>query len=159
MFNQIYAFTFNNFALLVSLLTAIVALVTAIVGRKKQQVYAIIPNLIGDAQALQSSNNDKFEYVLDFAYRALPKFFRIFISEDDISRAIESTLNKLKYFAKQQAQSTAIKAITTNNLNNTNIQSPADIAAQIKNDTAAIISDTNDIKSDTIVTNPESITS
>ena len=135
-FTQIYDFIFNNFGLLVSLLTAIIALFAAIVGKKKQQVYALIPNLIGDAQALQSSNNDKFQYVLDYAYRALPKFFRIFISEEDISRAIEYTLNKLKYFAKQQAQATADKAITDGNLLNTGIPTPSAIASDVAQNTS-----------------------
>ena len=114
MHNPIYDFILSNSGVLITIIIAFVSVFGALISKNKHQAYANIPELISTAQALENSNPEKFKYVLDYAYGKIPAFFRFFISEQDISRAIESTFNKLKAFAKEQAKSTAIKAMVKN---------------------------------------------
>lgn len=99
---NVLKFITNNSATLITIIIAIIALVKAIISKNKQQIYANIYSLITEAEQLQQSNTDKFNFVLDKAYNTLPKILKFFISKDDISRAIEYSLNKLKDYAKIQ---------------------------------------------------------
>lgn len=100
--NNITTFIINNFGTIVALIVAIAGLVKAIVQRKKQQIYANLFTAVTQAQSLEINNADKFNYVFDAIYKKLNLFYKLQISEDDIKRAIEFTLNKLKEFSKQQ---------------------------------------------------------
>lgn len=137
MSNSVTTFIINNGGLLLTLLIAIIGLIQAIISKNKQQVYTNIFGLVSDAQQLNSSNLDKFNYVFDLAYNKLPKWLKWFISEDDIKRAIEYSLNKLKSFAKQQSTNISVETISDTAATNTNIQTGTDIAAQTAQNTSS----------------------
>lgn len=100
--NNVLNFVIKNSGLLLVILVALAGLCKAIVSKNKQQIYTNIYSLVSEAETLQQSNTDKFNFVLDKAYNTLPKLLKFFISKDDISRAIEYSLNKLKDYAKIQ---------------------------------------------------------
>lgn len=112
---NVLKFITNNSALLITILIAIIALSKAIISKNKQQIYANIYALISEAEQLDKNNQDKFNYVLDKAYGELPKIVKAFLSEDDIKRAIEYSLNKLKDYSKIQMG----KSNVVNNVNQT----------------------------------------
>jgi hypothetical protein len=116
-------FIVNNTGLVVAFLMAIVGLVGAIVSKNKQKVYTKIYALISQAQLLEGATGaDKFEYVFDNAYKALPFWIKIFVSEDSIKMAIEYSLIKLKTFASSQVEAAKISANTnTAQINNTTV--------------------------------------
>lgn len=103
MYNDIIKFITDNSVVLVALGITIIGVFSSLVSRNKQKIYASLPQLITEAQALEASNHDKFQHVLDIAYGSTPKIFRFFISEQDIERAIEYTLNKIKAYAKEES--------------------------------------------------------
>jgi len=96
-------FIINNLGFIVVIIVTILSLFQAIISKNKQQIYANIYSLISDAEELEGASGlDKFKYVFDAAYGKLPKLLKFFISEDDIKRAIEYSLNKLKKYANQE---------------------------------------------------------
>lgn len=131
-------FIINNSGLLLTLLFVLVGLVKAIISKNKQKVFADIYELVTDAQKLDSANEDKFAYVFDLAYNKLPKLLKLFFSKDEIKRAIEYSLNKLKAFSKAQRETTSTAAIINAAAINTNIQSGADIAANTQQNASPI---------------------
>lgn len=141
--STITTFIINNGGLLLTSLVAIIGLIQAIISKNKQKVYTNIFSLVSDAELLANNAGiDKFNYVFDNAYNKLPMWLKWFISEDDIKRAIEYSLNKLKSFATQQNnKDTSIKATTEDAATNTNIQTPVDIATQTAQNTSSTASD------------------
>ena len=115
--NNILNFIIKNIGLLMVIVIALAGLFKAIISKNKQQIYTNIYSLVSEAEQLQQSNTDKFNFVLDKAYNTLPKILKFFIPKDDISRAIEYSLNKLKDYAKMQiltvSQGIIVKGDTT----------------------------------------------
>ena len=97
--SNITIFLTNNIGVLVALLAVIFGLVKAIISKNKQKIYTGIYDLIGDAELLYSKGPEKFDYVFKNAYNKVPKVLRYLISEDDVRRAIEYSLNKLQAYA------------------------------------------------------------
>jgi len=136
--NNVYQFLSDNSGLLLAIIVAIVGIFKALMNKNRQQVYENIPGLIASAQALEIANDSKFQTVLDITYGLIPKIFKIFISEKDISNHIQFIFDRLKDFAKEQAKAEATKAITTTITNN--IAGKDVTAEQIA---AAIVSNTS----------------
>lgn len=134
MYNDIYKFVVDNSGLLLALLLALVGLFQALYSKNKQEVYANIPGLIASAQALEIANDSKFQKVLDISYGLIPGVFKIFISEQDLSRHIQFIFDRLKQFAKEQAKAEAIKAqalLIENNIAN-KVVTPEQLAIAMK---------------------------
>jgi hypothetical protein len=99
---------------------------------KKQQIYAIV----SDAEQLANASGlEKFRQVLNQAYTALSPIFKFFISEDDIKRGIEYSLNKLEAYAQLQAN-TSTETKSDAATNNTNIPTGSDLAAKTAQDSS-----------------------
>jgi len=92
----------TNFVLILTLLFALGALFGAIVNNKRKDIFININTAITAAEALEKSNPEKFQYVLDNTYGALPWFFKLFISKLQVSMAIQYVFAKVKAYAKQQ---------------------------------------------------------
>ena len=133
MYNNVYQFIVSNSGLLLALLLALVGLFQAIYSKNKQEVYANIPGLIASVQALEINNDTKFQKVLDISYGLIPKIFKIFISEQDISNHIQFVFDRLKQFAKEQAKAEVIKAQAASAGNNIAgvVVTPEQIAAAV----------------------------
>jgi len=138
MYNQIYDFVTANSGLLITLLFSLIGLFIALLNKKKQEVYASIPILINSAEKLEYSNDAKFKSVLKIAYDLIPGIFKIFISEQDIARAVQYTFSKLKEYSKEQARQEAIKAIAMTAKNNIadELVTGTQQAAEISNNTS-----------------------
>ena len=138
MYNQIYDFVTANSCLLITLLFSLIGLFIALLNKKKQEVYASIPILINSAEKLEYSNDAKFKSVLKIAYDLIPGIFKIFISEQDIARAVQYTFSKLKEYSKEQARQEAIKAIAMTAKNNIadELVTGTQQAAEISNNTS-----------------------
>lgn len=137
--SNVQNFIINNMGLIVTLIVAILGLVQALISKNRQQVYTNVYGLVSDAEQLANATGlEKFQYVFDTIYGKLPSFLKFFISEDDIKRAIEYSLNKLQAFADQQAKAQSTQAITNNIAINTSVQSPADIAAKTQENASPI---------------------
>ncbi|MBZ9608620.1 hypothetical protein G9F73_012455 [Clostridium estertheticum] len=97
--SNITIFLTNNIGVLVALLAVIFGLVKAIISKNKQKIYTGIYDLIGNAELLYNNGPEKFDYVFKNAYNKVPKMLRFLISEEDVRRAIEYSLNKLQAYA------------------------------------------------------------
>lgn len=108
-------FISSNGELVVAILMAVSALIGAVISKNKQQVYTRVYGLVIKAELLEGATGvDKFSYVFDNAYKALPFFIKMFVSEDNVKRAIEFTLGKLKDFAAEQmVVVSAVKVVET----------------------------------------------
>lgn len=140
--SNIQNFIINNIGLIITIIAAILGLGKAIISKNKQQVYANIYALVSDAEQLSNTTGaDKFNYVFDLSYNKLPAILKLFISKDDIKRAIEFSLNKLKAFAKLECENTSTETVSDKAEINTNIQTGATIAADItQNTTTQVVS-------------------
>lgn len=138
--SNVQMFLLNNAGEIITLLLAFIGLFGAIVSKKKQQIYADLYGFISDAEQLVGKTGlDKFNEVFDLAYNKLPFIFRMFISEDDVKRGIESSLNKLEAFAKQQEPQNASTQATSNDAAlNTNNTTPVDQASQTAQETSGL---------------------
>ena len=105
MSNAIQSYIINNIGLIIAFILAVIGFIGSAIGKKKQSIYANLYSLISDAEQLtDKTETEQFQKVFDKAYTALPGWFKLFISEDDIERGIEFSFNKLKAFSQQQSQ-------------------------------------------------------
>ena len=141
-------FITSNIDLVIAILMAVSALVGAIISKNKQQVFTKIYSLVIKAELLEGATGvDKFSYVFDNAYNALPFYIKAFVSEDNVKRAIQFSLDKLKDFANEQ--------ITTSTVKISSVVEPVvtDVADPSVEETPVI--STNDVCETTpVVTNP-----
>jgi len=118
---DILNFATNNSGLLAALFIALIGLFSAIISKNKQQVYTRLYALVAQAQLFENATgSEKFTYVFDKAYNSLPLWLKLFVSEDNIKRGIEYSLNKLKAFAKSKIEALNVIPLNSNiPINNT----------------------------------------
>ena len=103
-------FITKNSGVLTALIVVLVGLFQAILSKNKQKIYAGLYGLIGNAEILYTNGPEKFDYVLKNAYNKVPKPLRYLISEDDVRRAIEYSLNKIQAYADTQSKPSKVIA-------------------------------------------------
>lgn len=137
MFNNVCQFILSNSGVLFAILLALIGIFQSLLSKNKQKVYANIPGLITSVQTLEINNDSKFQKVLDISYGLIPKVFKLFISEQDISNHIQFIFDRLKQFAKEQAKAEATKdfiAIAEDNIAGKNVtggQQAAEVKANV----------------------------
>ena len=124
----------TNLVLILTLLFALGSLFGAIVNKKKKDIFINISAAITAAEALEKSNPEKFQYVLDNTYGALPWFFKLFISKGQIMCAIEYVFTRIKAYAKQQTETLTLsaKVSTDDSIDNAPILNGLEQATEIK---------------------------
>ena len=100
----------TNLVLILTLLFALGSIFGAIVNNKKKELFASIVAAIDAAENLEKTNPEKFQWVLDNTYGALPGIFKLFISELQVSMAIQYVFTKIKAYAKQQTETLTLSA-------------------------------------------------
>jgi len=142
---MIISFLVANSALLITLGVIIIGGVVALIARDRQKVYTKIYALIVEAEKLELSNEDKFEYVLAKAYSVLPLFIKTFVSEDNVRRAIIYSLTKIKQFTALKMGTTPEAVLVTEEANITEIkkieEKVVEIAKESKVEVEKIVED------------------
>ncbi|MBZ9622828.1 hypothetical protein G9F71_008180 [Clostridium sp. FP2] len=136
--NTITNFISNNSSVLTTLGIIIVGIISALIAKDRQRVYTGIYSLVSEAQSLDATNPEKFTYVLDTAYGELPRVIKLFVSEDNVKRAITFSLSKFKEYASVQMVPGTSVIVSPVEVKPDTVQAPNEIAAEIKTETEVI---------------------